>query len=199
MEPFSELEALWAAVQPPPPADPSEIAQLVKRSQRRMWWIMVGATLLLLLSMGVQFWVLFGFQPKYVTTRIGLLLTIGVSMLAIGGNLRQSLLLRKAESADSIAVALEKMLRYQHRMQRYFRQRLSVLFAVLAGGLLLYLYEFAHHSVLFTLISYGSTILYMAFCWFWLRPWSIRKNERRVGEIIERLKGLQQDFGEEPS
>ncbi len=198
MEPFSELESLWAAAKPPP-ADPAEIVRLVNRSQRRMRWIMIGGTLLLLLSMGVQCWVLFGFQPKYVTTRIGLLLTIGVSMLAIGGNLRQSVLLRKAEVADSVAVALEKMLHYQHRMQRYFRQRLSILFAVLAGGLLLYLYEFAHHSALFTVISYGSTILYMAICWFWLRPYSIRKNEKRVGEIIERLRGIQQDFSEEPS
>ena len=196
MEPFSELESLWAAAKPPP-ADPSEIVRLVNRSQRRMRWIMTGGTLLLLLSMGVQFWVLWWFQPKYVTTRIGLLLTIGVSMLAIGGNLRQSVLLRKAESADSIAVALEKMLRYQFRMQRYFRQRLSILFAVLAGGLLLYLYEFAHHSVMFTVISYGSTLLYLALCWFWLKPYSIRKNEKRVGEIIDRLQQLKEDFGNE--
>jgi hypothetical protein len=199
MEPFSELQSLWAAATPPLPADPAEIVRLVKRSQRNMRWKMIGATLALLLSGCVQLWVLFWFEPKYATTRLGLLLTIGVSAWAMGDNMRQWLLLRTAEAADSMAISLEKMLRYQYRMQRYVRRRFTILFLLLAVGLLLYLYEFAHHSVMFTVLSYGSTILYMAFCWFWLKPRIIRKNEKSVGEIIQRLKRLQADLKEESS
>jgi len=194
MSTFNELQSLWQQAPPPVHPAPVEIKRLVRKSRRKIMGKAILSTLLLLACVGVQIGVLVNFHPVYVTTRIGLLLMMLAATIGIINNMQQLYLLQASATATDAATGLAFTLRYQEKMKRYFTIGVSLVFSILSVGLLLYLYEFAHNSILFIVCSYGATFIYIAICWLVLKRRLVKKHTKSIDTMITRLRQLQDDW-----
>ena len=66
----------------------------------------------------------------------------------------------------------------------------SVYFILFTAGLGLYFYELTHNDLKFALLVYGLTGAWIAFNWFYIRPRTIKKQNRKINAAIEQLERI---------
>ena len=145
----------------------------------------------LVAALSVIVWVLFGYDAKIITTRIG---TIMVIIATIGGIVLNSQMLnylwRPLEPDNDNRAYLERMKELRKKQHFMHTRGSQIYFAVLTSGLVLYMYEFTHRDIVFMLIAYGMTLAWIAFAWFYLRPRTIRRDREKLDSIIARLERI---------
>jgi hypothetical protein len=86
------------------------------------------------------------------------------------------------------------------RTKQNFLQKkiLTAYFILLSAGLLLYIYEYARRmSAAGFFATYGITIAWVLFNWWYIRPRTIRKQQLQLNQLIDQLTALTKQFEEE--
>lgn len=134
-------------------------------------------------------------QPEFISTKIGIVLAILAMAMYVGF---YNGLLRTYKNIDSTQTNQEYL---QHlisirKKQQYMQSRiLSWYFILLLVGVCLYMYEYASRmTVFYALITYGITLLWIAFNWFYLRPKQIKKQQTKINNLIEKFEEINNQF-----
>lgn len=191
---FNEIWQRQKTVVPNPEAV-VEKARNVQRSVRRkilLGNITLAFTLVFIIAIVAYY------KPEMATTKMGtLLVAIGIVMqiVASGGMFP---LVRKTESAQSVAGYLAQMLLVRKKQAFLQTTIMGLYFVLLTLGIFLYLYEYTiRMSATGMLLTYGLTGLWFAFAWFYLRPRTIKKQQRQLNDIIRNLEGISRQLSEE--
>ena len=191
MNDFNLIQDIWQNAATPAPEDISVIIADIKKKRRHMLRKLLFGIISLTAALAVIVWVLFGYDAKIITTRIGAILVI---IATVGGIIINSQLLnylRKPLDADSDnKVYLAKMKAYQKKQQFMHTRGSEIYFIVLTTGLIFYMIEFTHGQLLYYLLDYGLTLSWIAFAWFYLRPKTIRKENKKLNTMIEHLERI---------
>jgi len=76
---------------------------------------------------------------------------------------------------------------------------LTIYFVLLTLGILLYMIEYTMRMTMISAsIAYAVTLIWVAINWFYFRPRMIRKQQKELNEMIEKLENVnrQLDSGE---
>ena len=191
MSDFNFIQDIWQNAATPAPEDISVIIADIKRKRRQMLRKLLFGIISLTGALAMIVWVLFGYDAKIITTRIG---TIMVIIATIGGiviNSQLLIYLRKPLDTDIDSKAyLAKMKAYQKKQQFMHTSGSLIYFIMLTTGMILYMFEFTHGKLYYFVLDYGLTLSWIAFAWFYLRPRSIRKESKKLNTIIKHLERI---------
>lgn len=135
-------------------------------------------------------------EPIYITTRLGIVVTIGAIVLAIVSQTKLISILTTKESVELDSLQyLHQMIEYRKNMHRTQTSILSLYFMLLSIGISLYMFEYVMKmNNTYRIVTLSLTFGWIAFVWFYLRPKQIRKQEAQANEIISQLEKVCKQF-----
>lgn len=186
---------LWQRKSAEPPSL-SEIYGLAAKSKRGL----LKKTMLINFIYGITAVFIIGiwlyYQPQLLTTKIGISVTIiAISSFVMAQNRMLPLLKKEADNV-TLNDYLEQL--KQIRQKELFMQTtmMNVYFVLLSIGILLYMYEYVAKNFLSISVTYGISIAWIAFNWFYLRPKTIKKEQNKTNSLIAKFENLQKQLGE---
>lgn len=163
----------------------ARLKQFKKAAVRGLW---VANFLLAITSVFIIF-IWYYFQPQFISTKIGIVLAI-LSMafyLTFYNRLMNNY--KNIDANQTNHEYLQKLIEIKKKQQFMQSTVLNWYFIVLLAGICLYMYEYASRmTVFYALITYGVTLLWIGFNWFYLRPKQIKKQQDKINSLIEKFE-----------
>ena len=163
----------------------ARLKQFKKAAVRSLW---VANFLLAITSVFIIF-IWYYFQPQFISTKIGIVLAI-LSMtfyLTFYNRLMNNY--KNIDANQTNHEYLQKLIEIKKKQQFMQSTVLSWYFVVLLAGICLYMYEYASRmTVFYALLTYGVTLLWIGFNWFYLRPKQIKKQQDKINSLIEKFE-----------
>lgn len=151
--------------------------------------IIIANIFLILISAFIVFiWIYF--QPKLITTKIGIV-TIIFSMLINIIALNKTMIFYQEKFNLDNNQYLHHLINLKNK--RHFLQNtmMKVYCILLSIGLGLYLVEYTQKmNLLLSVIAYFTTLLWIIVNWFYFRPKVIKKQNIELDELISKLENL---------
>ncbi|MBS1519245.1 MAG: hypothetical protein JSS91_14260 [Bacteroidetes bacterium] len=192
----TDIKELWNRKKAELP-DSSELIEKAGKFRRKsLSRLILTNAALLLTSLFIGF-IWFYYQPEMITTKIGITLTIlaMISYLAVYNLMIP--LLTKNHLTDSSAEYLQRLLKIKQKQLFLQNTMLNIYFIVLSAGLFLYMIEYTSRmSHIWGIASYAIVLTWFLINWFYLRPRSIRKQEKSINEMISRAESYRRQLGE---
>lgn len=191
------LNELWSEQKVEQPSINDLLLKINTFKKSNIKWIILINSIFVIISAFVLFiWVYY--QPQMITTKIGIILTIlAMAIFTISSN-RSLKLFKKANETQSNYRYLENLLAIKEKQQFMQTSMLNLYFIMLSTGIALYIYEYTIRMTIFwALFAYGITGVWILFNWFYLRPKQIKKQQRKLNEIISKLENVHSQLKQE--
>ncbi|MCR4032963.1 MULTISPECIES: hypothetical protein [Flavobacterium] len=135
------------------------------------------------------------YQPQFVSTKIGIIVTILAMMLYVFVYNKLSGEYKNIDSTQTNHEYLHKLIVIKKKQQFLQTKMMSFYFVFLTIGICLYMYEYASRmSLLGASLAYGITLLWMFFNWFYIRPKQIKKQQEKINSLIEKFEEINNQF-----
>jgi hypothetical protein len=151
--------------------------------------IIIVNVLLLLTSVFIFFiWIYF--QPKLITTKVGIVTTI-IAMLIYVIALNKTITINKEKFNVDNNEYLLQLINLKNKQKFLQNTMLKVYFILFSIGLCLYLIEYVQlMNLILGIIVYSLTLLWIAINWFYFRPKIIKKQNLKINELISRYENI---------
>ena len=147
--------------------------------------------ILLLLTSAFIGFIWYYYQPEMVTTKIGITVMILAMIIYLAVYNLMIPLLTKTDYAVSNSEYLNRLLKIKEKQRFLQTKMLSIYYILLTSGMVLYMYEYASRMKLqWAVLAYLLTFLWIGFTWFYLRPKTIRKQDKAINDLIERFEEI---------
>lgn len=151
--------------------------------------ILINITFLLTIIFIGFIW--YYYQPKLVTTKIGIILTILAMIIFILPFNRQFSLLTKNKTGLNSKEYLQQLIKLKEKQMFQQTTMLNIYFITLSLGIGLYIFEYTSKmTITQQLITYTILIIWIAINWFYLRPKSITKQNKKINDLLVEFKRL---------
>lgn len=159
-----------------------------KRAGLRSLWII--NILLLATSAFIGFvWVYY--QPQFISTKIGIIVTILAMMIYLFVYNKLLSTYKNIETTQTNQEYLQNLILIKKKQQFLQTTMMRFYFAALTFGICLYMYEYASRmTFLGASLTYGLTLLWMAFNWFLILPKQIKKQQAKINALIEKFEEI---------
>ncbi|MFC4477914.1 hypothetical protein [Flavobacterium chungangensis] len=163
----------------------ARLSKFKKAALRSLWMINI---LLSVTSVFIVFiWIYY--QPQFVSTKIGIVLTILAMVLYVFVYNKLMGDYKNIDTTQANQEYLQKLISIKKKQQFLQTKMMSFYFIVLTLGICLYMYEYASRmSALGASLAYGVTLLWMLFNWFYIRPKQIKKQQEKINALIEKFE-----------
>lgn len=169
----------------------SRLNKFKKAGLRNVWILNI---LLVLTSVFIVFIGVY-YNPQFISTKIGILLTILAMVMYL---FVYNKLLRNYKNISTTQTNheyLQELLLIKKKQQFLQTKMIGYYFVVLTIGIGLYMYEYASRMSLVGLcLTYGVTLLWIGFNWFYLRPKQIKKQENKIDTLIAKFEEVNQQL-----
>jgi len=159
-----------------------------KKANMKCFWktnVMLFATSAFIL------FVWYYYQPQFISSKIGIVLAIvamGMYVIVYNGLFK---IFKDIDATQTNQEYLQKLIVIKKKQQFMQSTMLSWYFVLLLIGICLYMYEYASRmTVFYALVTYGITLLWIAFNWFYLRPKQIKKQDEKINNLIEKFEEI---------
>lgn len=151
--------------------------------------IIIVNVLLLLTSVFIIFiWIYY--QPELITTKIGIV-TIIIAMLIYVIALNKTITINKEKFNVDNSQYLLQLINLKNKQKFIQNTMLKVYFILFSIGLCLYLIEYVQlMNLIFGIIVYASTLLWIAINWFYFRSKIIKKQNLKIDELILKFEKI---------
>ncbi len=192
-----DIKELWDQQKTDLPDSNELIEKAGKFRRKNLTRLILTNAALIFTSVFIGF-IWFYFQPKMITTKIGITLCILAMVMYLVVYNRIIPLLQKSFLTDSSSDYLHKLLKLKEK-QRFLQSTiLNIYFIVLSTGLFLYMIEYTSRMNIFWKISsYVIVMIWFGITWFYLRPKRIKKEEKAINEIITKFESYSRQLGQD--
>ena len=151
--------------------------------------IIIVNILLLLTSVFIIFiWIYF--QPKLITTKVGIVTTI-IAMLIYAIAINKTISINKEKFNLDNKQYLQQLINLKNKQRFLQNTMLKVYFILFSIGLCLYLIEYVQlMNLILGIIVYSSTLLWIAINWFYFRPKINKAQNLKIDELISKIKNI---------
>lgn len=157
-----------------------------KKAGLRTLWI---TNILLFATCAFIIFVWYNYQPKFISTKIGIVLAILAMVIYLGFYNRFASSYKNIVTAQTNQEYLQKLILIKKKQQFMQSTMLSLYFLLLGIGICFYLYEYTLRMTAFwAVFTYGVTLLWMGFNWFYLRPKQIKKQQSKLNDLIAKFE-----------
>ena len=186
----SNLNELWSKQTTKPP----QIAELLSKFakiKRKNLTKLIAVNILMFATIAFIIFIWVYFEPKLITTKIGIVLTLlGILFYLIVYN-QLIPYLKKINENQSNSEFLKAVIKLKEQQKFLQTIMLQIYFTTLTIGICLYLYEYVSMmSFPWSVFAYTATLIWIGFNWFYLRPKVIRKERNKLGGIIKKFENI---------
>ena len=159
-----------------------------KKAGLRSLWI---TNILLFATSAFILFVWYYYQPQFISTKIGIVLTILAMVIYVVVYNRLLGSFKNIDATQTNQEYLQKLILIRKKQQFIQSTILSLYFVLLGSGISLYMYEYASRmTILWASFTYGITLLWIGFNWFYIRPKQIKKQQSKINELIARFEDI---------
>lgn len=159
-----------------------------KRAGLRSLWI---TNILLLATSAFIVFVWVYYQPQFISTKIGIIVTILAMMIYLFVYNKLLSIYKNIETTQTNQEYLQNLILIKKKQQFLQTTMMRFYFAALTFGICLYMYEYASRmTFLGASLTYGLTLLWMAFNWFLILPKQIKKQQAKINALIEKFEEI---------
>ncbi|MBW1658120.1 hypothetical protein [Flavobacterium quisquiliarum] len=161
------------------------VGKFKKAALKSLWFanILLFATSVFIIFIWIYY------QPQFISTKIGIVVTLlaMVIYLVIYNRLLKNY--NHIDAEQSNHDYLQKLIEIKKKQQFLQTKMMSFYFIALTLGICLYMYEYASRmSLLGASLTYGITLLWILFNWFYIRPKQIKKQQSKLNSLIEKFE-----------
>jgi hypothetical protein len=191
-----DMKNLWAK-QTISPQVTEEVLSNLNGLKRKQWRKLILINVLLIGSCVFIGFIWFKYQPQFLSTKIGIILSILAMIVYVYVYNRLIPSLKQMNLTQTNAVYLEQLKALKTQQHFLQNQAMAAYFILLGSGICLYMYEPAQNMTPFWVVfAYGTTLSWMAFNWFYLRPKSIKKEQAKLDDLMLKLEKMTQQLEE---
>lgn len=137
------------------------------------------------------------FQPQLITTKIGLITTILAMLIFVLAYNTLFKYYKSASEFESNSAYLKNLITLKRKQKFMQTTMLQLYFILLSLGVCLYLYEYVKlMPTVVGLLVYALTLAWLAFNWFYLRPKTIKKQEKKLDILIKKFEMINRQLDE---
>ena len=165
----------------------ARLKQFRKAGLRSLW----KTNIMLFATSAFIIFIWYYYQPQFISTKIGIVLVIlaMIMYVTVYNGLLQ--IYKDIDTTQTNQEYLQKLILIKRKQQFMQSTILSWYFVLLLSGICLYMYEYASRmTVFYALITYGITLLWIGFNWFYLRPKQIKKQQAKINHLIEKFEDV---------
>ncbi|EFK36322.1 Uncharacterised protein [Chryseobacterium gleum] len=160
---------------------------------RRLVFANIGliATSLLIL------FIWYHYQPEMITTKIGIVLVVlGMVIFLLAYN-KMFMVFYKIDQTQSNNEYLQNLYVVKNKQKFMQTTILNLYFIMLFLGICFYMYEYTSRMTLGSaILTYAVTSAWIAFNWFYLRPRTIKKQQGKLDELINKFEEINNQLKE---
>jgi uncharacterized membrane protein len=157
-----------------------------KKACLRSLWI---TNILLLATCAFIIFIWYVYQPQFISTKIGIVITILAMVIYVIAYNRLLTTYKNIDATQTNQEYLQKLISIKKKQQFMQSNMLSLYFVLLGIGIGLYMYEYTiRMTVFWASFTYGITLLWMGFNWFFIRPKQIKKQQAKINSLIEKFE-----------
>lgn len=137
------------------------------------------------------------FQPQMITTKIGIVLVILAMVMFLFAYNKMFMVFYKIDQTQSNNEYLQSL--YVVKSKQKFMQTtiLNLYFIMLSLGICFYMYEYTSRMTLGSgILAYAVTFAWIAFNWFYLRPKTIKKQQGKLNDLINKFEEINNQLKE---
>lgn len=188
------LNELWSKQTAQPPQMEELLSKYVKIKKTNLKQL-IGVNLLMFATIVFIILIWFYFEPKLITTKIGIVITVLGILVYLYVYNQLIPYFRKIEENQSNNAFLKGVIKLKEQQRFLQTTMLQIYFITLTVGLCLYLYEYV--SLLpfpGAIFAYLATLIWIGFNWFYLRPRIIAKERDKLDGIIEKFENISRQY-----
>ena len=157
-----------------------------KRTNLRSLWI---TKILLFATIAFILFVWYYYQPQFVSSKIGIVLAIAAMAMYVLVYNRSLNDFKNSDTTHKNHDYLQQLIAIKKKQQFMQSTMLTCYFVLLFVGICLYMYEYVSRmTVFYAVVTYGVTLLWIGFNWFYIRPKQIKKQEDKINSLIEKFE-----------
>jgi uncharacterized membrane protein len=184
---FKDLWKRQAVSQPNMDDLLSKLKDFKRGSLRKL----VLTNVLLLATSGFIIFIWYRYQPEFISTKIGIILTILAMAIYLFVYNRLAGFYKTIDETQSNSEYLQKLISIKTKQQFLGSKVLSLYFVLLGSGLCLYMYEYASKMTsFFVIFTYLVMLGWIGFAWFYLRPREIKKQQEKINSLIAKIEAV---------
>jgi Flp pilus assembly protein TadB len=169
----------------------ARLKQFKKAGLRSLWKTNI---LLFTISAFILF-VWYYYQPQFISTKIGIVLAIVAMIMYVSVYNGLLNIYKDIDATQTNQEYLQKLILIKRKQQFMQSTILSWYFVLLMTGICLYMYEYAvRMTVFYALVTYGVTLLWIGFNWFYIRPKQIKKQQEKINELIAKFEDVNEQL-----
>lgn len=166
-----------------------------KNASLRSFWIL---NILLIVTSAFNLFVWYYYQPQFVSSKIGITLMVLTMMIYLFVHNKLLRDYKNIEATQTNQEYLQKLILIKKKQQFLQTKMISFYFIALTTAICLYMYEYAvKMSLLWMSLTYGITLSWIAFNWFYLRPKKIKKQQAKINDLIGKFESVNDQFSED--
>jgi Flp pilus assembly protein TadB len=172
----------------------ARLKKFKKAGLRSLW-----KTNILLFAVSIfMIFVWYYYQPQFISTKIGIILAILAMVIYVGVYNGLLSVYKDIDATQTNQEYLQKLILIKKKQQFMQSTILSLYFILLSIGICLYMYEYAvRMTVFYACLTYGITLLWIGFNWFYTRPKQIKKQEEKINDLIGKFESLNDQLTED--
>lgn len=168
-----------------------ELLSRLKQFKRESLKKMILTNILLITTSAFIFFIWYRYQPEYISTKIGIILTVLAMAMYLFVYNKLAMFYKSIDSTQSNNDYLLKLISIKTKQHFLQSTILSLYFILLGVGLCLYMYEYAIKMASFWgVFTYVILLAWIGFVWFYLRPKEIKKQDTKINNLISRLEEI---------
>lgn len=171
----------------------ARLKQFRKAGLRSLW----KTNIMLFATSAFIIFIWYYYQPQFISTKIGIVLVIlaMIMYVTVYNGLLQ--IYKDIDTTQTNQEYLQKLILIKRKQQFMQSTILSWYFVLLLSGICLYMYEYTSRmTVFYALITYGVTLLWIGFNWFYLRPKQIKKQQAKINHLIAKFEDVNSQLKE---
>lgn len=191
-----DFKNLWKQQEAEQP-ELSDLMLLLRSYKNKGLKRLVLTNVLLVMTMVGLVLIWYYFQPQLITTKIGLITTILAMLIFVLAYNTLFKYYKSASEFESNSAYLKNLITIKRKQKFMQTKMLQLYFILLSLGVCLYLYEYVKlMPTVVGLLVYALTLAWLAFNWFYLRPKTIKKQEKKLDILIKKFEMINRQLDE---
>ena len=186
MDNLDELKKIWFSADTSVVPDTEEILSTIKFYRKNNLWKKVALVVIAVSLTAIFVAVVFLYKSVMISTRLGEGLMILAGLMLVYTNMKSVGRLYRVKDFSN-----KEFINYMEEVQRnrayYYKRTQAFGMALIAPGMLLYIYEFVSTNVWLAISGYVITVTYLVVIWFVIRPRAYRYQKNKLKETIRKM------------
>lgn len=137
------------------------------------------------------------YQPQMISTKLGIIIVILAMVIFLLVSNRLYTTFYTINNTQSNSEYLHSLYLIKNKQKLIQTSMMNLYFIMLSLGICLYLYEYASRMTMLSgILTYGLTLLWIAFSWFYMRPRTIKKQQAKLDGLINKFEEINNQLKE---